>query len=276
MATMLAHATGNSGVGLALAIGVVIAGAAVPTLKNFPIDRARTVTGDAVTLGNGTAHAYLTMNGNEPVELGIAISKEAMATLPAAKMGNHNDHVPGETFFPNLLPLPKNNVTQYKLIELDWNPMGHEPEGIYNKPHFDFHFYLIDRGEWETITPEDPQFQQKGTLAPAAEYVPAGYIAPMPLVVPKMGLHWLNPASAELSQKAPFTTTFIYGSWNGKFIFTEPMITKAFIEETKDTTIAIPVAQKYQIPGYHPSSYRLRFDEASQEYRIALTGFVKK
>jgi hypothetical protein len=276
MATMLSQATGNTGVGFALAIGVVMAGAAVPTLKNVPMDRARTISGEAVTLGNGTARTYLVMNGTEPVELGIAISKTAMASLPAAKMGAGHEHVPGVTFFPNLLPLPKDNVTPFRLVELDWNPMGHEPEGIYTSPHFDFHFYTIDRAEWETITPQDSQFQQKGTLAPAAEYVPAGYIAPMPLVVPKMGLHWVNPASAELSQKAPFTTTFLYGSWNGKFIFSEPMITKSFIESVKDTTIAVPMAQKYQAAGYHPSSYRVRFDEASQEYRIALTEFVKK
>jgi hypothetical protein len=273
---MVTQASGNKGVGLALAIGVLVAGAAVPTLKDLSFDRGRTVTGEAVTLGNGTVRTYLTLNGREPVELGIAISKAAMASLPDAKVGAHNDHVPGETFFPNLLPLPENNMTQYQLVELDWNPMGHEPEGIYNRPHFDFHFYTIDRAEWETITPEDPAFQQKGVLAPAAEYVPQGYVAPIPLVVPKMGLHWVNPASAELSQKAPFTTTFIYGSWNGKFIFTEPMITKAFIEATKDTTIAVPVAEQYQVAGYHPSSYRVRFDEASQEYRIALTGFFRK
>jgi hypothetical protein len=36
------------------------------------------------------------------------------------------------------------------------------------------------------------------------------------------------------------------------------------------------MAQKYEVAGYYPSSYRVRFDEASQEYRIALTGFVNK
>jgi hypothetical protein len=98
----------------------------------------------------------------------------------------------------------------------------------------------------------------------------------VPLVVPKMGLHWIDAKAAELSGKAPFTTTFIYGSWNGTFIFTEPMITKAFIETTRDTLIAVPVAGKYEVAGYHPSSYRVRFDEETQEYRVALTGFAKR
>ena len=273
---MLAHATGNTGVGLALAVSVLMAGATVSKVKDMMKgDRVRVVTGESVTLGNGTARTYLTMNGNEPVELGVAISKEAMKSLQQPKAGAAHDHMPGMTFFPNLLPMPKNNPTQYQMVELDWNPLGHEPEGIYNRPHFDFHFYTVGREVWESIDPADPKFQEKGTRAPAAEFVPAGYIAPMPLVIPKMGLHWIHPASAELQGK-PFTATFIYGSWNGQFIFAEPMITKAFIETVTDTTIAVPVAEKYQVAGYQPSQYRVRFNEESQEYLIALTGFIKK
>jgi hypothetical protein len=277
MAIMLAHTTGNTGVGLALALSVLAVGASIPGARYvMGGNNVRMIVGETVALGNGTARTYLTMNGNQPVELGIAISKAAMKSLPAAKLGAHGDHEAGETFFPNLLPLPKDNPTPFRLVELDWNPMGHEPSGVYDKPHFDFHFYTIDRAEWETITPEDPSFQQKGTLMPAAAYVPAGYIAPAPLVVPKMGLHWVNPRSAEIAGKAPFSTTFIYGSWNGKFIFSEPMITKAFIETVSDTTMAVPVAEKYETAGYYPSSYRIRFDEQTQEYRVALTGFAKR
>ena len=33
-----------------------------------------------------------------------------------------------------------------------------------------------------------------------------------------------------------FTETFIYGSWDGKFIFLEPMITKAYLESLKNTS----------------------------------------
>jgi hypothetical protein len=47
------------------------------------------------------------------------------------------------------LALPKEAApTAYNHIGIDWNPQGHEPQGIYDKPHFDFHFYMI--------TPEDP------------------------------------------------------------------------------------------------------------------------
>lgn len=272
---MFAHSTGNTGVGLALAFGVLVTGAVVPGMaKNAGPAAVRTVTGESVKLGNGTARTYLTMDGDKPVEFGVAISKAAMGSLPEAR-GNE-EHVAGHTFFPNLLPLPKDNATPFKMVELDWNPIGHEPEGIYNRPHFDFHFYTIDRAEWDQITPENPEFERKGLEKPSAAFVPAGYIAPAPLVVPKMGLHWVDPRSPEISQGKPFTTTFLYGSWNGQFIFAEPMVTREFIESTSDFTADVPVAEKYAVPGYHPSQYRVRFDEATQEYRISLTRFVQK
>ena len=49
-----------------------------------------------------------------------------------------------------------------------------------------------------------------------------------------MGAHWLDITSPELNQENPksFTQTFIYGSYDGKVIFMEPMITKAFMDST--------------------------------------------
>jgi hypothetical protein len=229
--------------------------------------------GNAVPVGNGTAQAYILMDGNTPVELGVALSKRALAGLPAGDGTIAHKH--GVTFFEHLLELPENNPTPFRFIELDWNPGGHEPPGIYNRPHFDFHFYTVDLATRNAIVPENPDFQTKGTRQPQANYVPSGYIAPEPLVIPKMGLHWIHPASPEFNGQ-PFTTTFLYGTWDGRLIFAEPMITKAFIEATRDTTIAVPVAPRYEVAGYYPSSYRVRFDEATQEYRIALSGFAKR
>jgi len=44
-----------------------------------------------------------------------------------------------------------------------------------------------------------------------------------------MGLHWLDIASPELNG-AEFRYTLFYGSWDGRIIFDEPMITKALLE----------------------------------------------
>jgi hypothetical protein len=104
--------------------------------------------------------------------------------------------------------------------------------------------------------------------------------------VPQMGLHWLDVRSPELQGLAgnpagfkPFTKTFIYGSWNGQYIFDEPMITRAYILEKKtatdpsvvDEVIPVSTAAQYSPAGFYPSAYRITWDAQQKEYRIALT-----
>lgn len=115
---------------------------------------------------------------------------------------------------------------------------------------------------------------------------------PVPLAnVPLMGLHWFDVRSPELQgivgapEKAkPFTKTFIYGSFDGRFVFAEPMITRATILAMRDPSMPgtrselteFPVPARVQVPGYHPSAYRVEWNEEAQEYRVALTQFVKR
>lgn len=98
---------------------------------------------------------------------------------------------------------------------------------------------------------------------------------PAPHAVPQMGVHWVDPTSPEFTGQR-FRNTFIYGSWDGKFIFAEPMITRAFIESKPDVTAPIGVAAPYAAPGFHPSSYRVYWDQPRREYRVALTGFARR
>jgi hypothetical protein len=90
-----------------------------------------------------------------------------------------------------------------------------------------------------------------------------------------MGVHWFDPTTPELNGK-PVTTTFTYGSWDGRLTFAEPMITKAFIESKPDFRAPVAMAEKYEVAGYYPSGYRIYWDDATREYRIALTGLVQK
>ena len=48
-----------------------------------------------------------------------------------------------------------------------------------------------------------------------------------------MGVHWIDPEVAGVRRARQFTQTFIYGSWNGRLIFAEPMITKALLESRR-------------------------------------------
>jgi hypothetical protein len=106
-------------------------------------------------------------------------------------------------------------------------------------------------------------------------------LTPAQASVPRMGLHWIDTSSPELPPRnQPFTATFILGSWDGKVIFDEPMITREFILGQRDKAAAqeipVPAAQSYRPAGFYMDSYRVSFDAQTGEYRIALTGLSRR
>ena len=226
-------------------------------------------------LGDGTMRTYVEMVNGAPVEVGVALSERALENLP------HGHHDPGAVVFEGhhvmweyVLELPADNPTPFQHVALNWNLTGHEPAGIYDKPHFDFHFNLISDAERRTITPEDAKFDEKAANHPAPSHVPAGYAA-LPGAVPLMGAHWIDPTSPELNGEQ-FGQTFIFGTWDGELIFAEPMITKAFLEAKPNFTAEIPVPEVVDVPGYYPTRYGIRWDEETKEYRVSLEGLVRK
>jgi hypothetical protein len=88
-------------------------------------------------------------------------------------------------------------------------------------------------------------------------------------------VHWSDVRSPELQQLMgkpeayrPFTSTFIIGSWNGRFTFWEPMITRAHMLAKKTTAdpavrdqiLPIAIPAMYQVPGNYPTAYRITWD----------------
>ena len=251
----------------ALGLGAVFVGVEEP-------ETPRTAYGESVAVGEGTARAYVTMRGDVPEEIGIALDEAALAGLPDHHSpGGFTEH--GHTTFARVLSLPAVNPTPFRHVLLNWNPGGHEPPGIYDLPHFDFHFYTIDEAERLRIDPADPDFQRKAERRPLAELVPEGYVMPAPLAFAAMGVHWVDPASPELNGER-FTHTFIYGSWDGRFVFAEPMITREFLQTKPDVEAELPAPKKFAGAGYYPTRYAIRWDAAAREYRIALTGLVPR
>jgi hypothetical protein len=76
------------------------------------------------------------------------------------------------------------------------------------------------------------------------EYVPAGYMYAPGAEVPKMGAHWVDLSSHEFRGHA-FTATYIYGSYDGRLIFEEPMVTKAFLETKPDLSQPVIVSSQF-------------------------------
>ncbi|AHG89318.1 hypothetical protein J421_1781 [Gemmatirosa kalamazoonensis] len=229
-------------------------------------------------LGHGTVRTYVALdaqNGNAPFEIGVALSADALDGLPS-----------DGAMQMVLLPLPEHAPAPYQFAEVDWNPQGHPPPGVYTVPHFDFHFYTVPQAARDAILPSDPQFAAKANDLPTGDVVPPFYVVPgVPAeqAVPMMGVHWFDTRSPELQGMLghpeayhPFTKTFIYGSWNGAFTFLEPMVTREYLLTHPDDVASISVPQRYAQPGDYPTAYRVTYDPQVREYLVGLTSLVAR
>jgi hypothetical protein len=208
---------------------------------------------------NGSAQTWIkTDKSGAPEQMGITLDAAALNSLPTGEDAEEQD-------FPLALHPKAKEATLFDFVLMEWNPHGHEPAGIYDKPHFDFHFYMVPEAEVDATT--DMSIITKPV---PAVYVPANYVAGPP--VPKMGLHWLDVTSSEFQPGGTFTQTFIFGSNDGKMTFYEPMITKAFIDATTQFERSIPQSAKVQKSGYYPTKLLVVKEGASTS--IVLDKFI--
>ncbi|MDP1861510.1 MAG: DUF5602 domain-containing protein [Gemmatimonadaceae bacterium] len=226
-------------------------------------DHSGTFFGASTAMATGSGRAYVTLDrAGQPTDLGVALTEAALIGLPAVL-----------TEFVFALPTEA-SATAFKVAAINWQPQGHPPMNIFTVPHFDVHFYTITQAQRDAINPAtEPQFATKMLRLPAATFVPAGYVADTQ-GFPRMGLHWGDPTAPEKNGHV-FSKTFIYGSYDGAFIFAEPMLTKLYLE-SKPAAVATPVKlpAQYAASGYQPTSYTVSYDTAAKEYRIALTGLT--
>jgi hypothetical protein len=159
--------------------------------------------------------------------------------------------------------------TGFKVLQFDWNPQGHEPPGVYDLPHFDFHFYYISDAERLAIPANE-------TYPVAPQFLPAAYSQPGP-TVPEMGGHALDLTGPEFNGGV-FGQTFIYGYNRGQEIFLEPMLTKAYLEALSSVArFNIRQPSQYTIstlPALVPTTGEYAYDSATDTYTIRVGDFV--
>ena len=200
--------------------------------------------------GKAWTWAQLDKSGN-PERLAVSLTDAALNTASTSGQG-HGGH--------SSMPMwtlkfhSKVGVNPFDHLNLGWNPMGHEPEMFYGKPHFDFHFYMMAPSEVAAIPPYEVD-SSKFKNWPAPEYFPATYFNPGG-GGPQMGAHWVDVTSGEFNGQG-FTETFIYGSYDGKVNFYEPMITLEFLKQSSNFERAIPQPAKVQKNGYYPTKLKV-------------------
>lgn len=221
---------------------------------------AHTLWGNKVYVGKGYARSYVEFEKDgSPKSIGIAMTSGALHHLPA-----HDKEY--------LLDLPEGTFKPYKFISMNWNPHGHEPDNIYTLPHFDYHFYLINRDEQIAITCTASD-ASVCVQEPSAENKIDHY-APTPAGVPQMGWHWVDLLSGEFNGEK-FTKTFLYGYYSGKIIFIEPMITVDFLNSKNTSISSIRRPQQFSFNGYYPSEMKISYDKKTGLHKIVLQNLAE-
>jgi len=231
---------------------------------NPMVNNAKVFQGEKKQMGNGEAWSWV-INDSEgkSAVIGITFTEKALTGLSDAD-------VPTVEYE---LSLPEQaKVAPYAHIVVNWNPHGHIPPGIYDVPHFDFHFYLISPGERYKITAVGDDIAVSDKKLPP-EFVPENYILPEGTQEPRMGSHRVDPGSPEFNNQ-PFTRTFIYGSYNGELIFLEPMASKAYLDTKPNITEKIKLPAAYKKHGFYPTSYSVKYYQERKEYVVSLDGLT--
>ncbi|MEO7960254.1 MAG: DUF5602 domain-containing protein, partial [Ginsengibacter sp.] len=219
--------------------------------------------GPEVQMGNGKARSWISINHTGlPLEIGVELTDAALYGLPGDPT-----NFQAATF---LLPLHQKAkaATPFDHITINWNVHGHEPEQVFDIPHFDFHFYMITVQEQSAIPPYEVAPTGFDNLPPVS-YWPDAYF-PTPGGVPQMGRHWIDGFF-----QPPFSQTLIYGSYNGRFTFVEPMITldylvsgATFSESYRQPKVFAPSNK------YYPQEYNIYKNSITGKHYITLGNFA--
>jgi hypothetical protein len=234
----------------------------------FACDKEKNKEGDfksaEVAIHGGKAWSVVSLNKDGvPQKLSLVLTDAVLNTVPVGGVGDGHDGHGNDLF----VPLHKKAIesTPFKTIMVNWNQNGHEPAGVYTLPHFDFHFYNTTEAEVMNYTDTVKMNQN----VPAADYIPANHISGPG--VPMMGKHYIDVNSPELHGQT-FTQTFLYGSYDSKVVFMEPMITLEFLKNTNSFERTIPQPVKFQKTGYYPTKMSIRKHDGLTE--IILDGFT--
>ena len=240
---------------LMLLAAATLTGAGCASLGERPDAAASRTPGWQLKLGNGTVSSYAEFESQGTLTaIGVVWSSTALDGLASGSdqhrcfSRNRNGAIDATTKCQHtheyVIPLPdavaRRNDIPFKWVLLNWNPAGHIPPGIYDVPHFDVHFAMAPIADIFAIEPGPcgPEFVRCDQFQVGRKPLPANYMHPdykdVEAVVPAMGNHLIDLTGPEFN-KQPFTSSWIFGVYDGKAIFYEAMVARAFILSKPNT-----------------------------------------
>lgn len=233
--------------------------------KSDPAEKSNTFYGPQVQMGNGHVRTWVNISHDgKPTAIGVEMTDGALSNLP------QDPNAPAS--WTLTLHQKAKAVTPFDHVVIDWNVNGHPPVGIYDVPHFDFHFYKISVATQMAIPPYE--VDPSGFDAPIpAGYLPSIYVR-IPGGVPQMGAHWFDPTSPEW-HGGGFTSTFIYGTYDSHVTFDEPMITLATLQSGVTIQKDIPQPEYFDPSNtYYPTQYTIWQNSKNGRHYVSLNNMV--
>jgi Hypothetical protein TTHB210 len=220
------------------------------------------VLGQLRPLGRGSVRSWARLDANgTPNAIGVTFTEAALTNLPSSGL----ELVLTLPAAPGLAP--------FNHVGLNWNPQGHPPAGVYNKAHFDVHFYVLTVQERSAINSSDGG--TKMYRAPDSAFLPPDYDLSPGSGDARMGSHWWDVAAPELNGQ-PFTHTLVYGYYDGNLTFIEPMVTVTFLKGKPSLAADIKQPAAFAKAGNYPVRYEISHSTAFREYSISLEGLTSR
>ncbi|HET9745507.1 MAG TPA: hypothetical protein VFP97_07340 [Chitinophagaceae bacterium] len=236
--------------------------------RNSQKDQYNTCYGPTVQFGNGHVRSWVNIaHDNTPLGIGIEFTDGVLDQQHI----HGNDETHGHEVLLVLHQKAK-ALLPFDHLTMGFMAAGHPPPGIYSIPHFDFHFYKMSLADRLAI----PTYSQAMTAFnnnPPGGYLPPAYVKG-PAGEAQMGAHWMDVLSPEFNGRA-FTHTFIYGSYDGKVNFLEPMASLAFLMGGTAAHQAIRQPQFFDPTNtYYPTRYNIWKNQDNNRHYIALDQMV--
>lgn len=261
---------------------------------------ACTINGDRRSIGDGYIQTYTQLKPDgTPLAIGFRFPHATFNNLPTIQYDGLNCYdvngngkldfdadIAGGLNEPEcggghslVLDFPaKNKIAPFKWGLVNWQAHGHTPGDVYDAPHFDFHFFTQDviARNFIRVGP-CALLINCDDMVTAQKPIPAGYVHPDYVDVgaaeSRSGNHLVDLSAPEW-RGVPFTETWLYGAYDGKITFWEPMITVAYFETKPDRCKDLKLPTFYQENGYYPTRYCIRYRPTSDEYTVSLEGLT--
>ncbi|SMO42244.1 hypothetical protein [Gracilimonas mengyeensis] len=274
---------------------ILLAGVIACTKIKANETETKSLKGAVVAMGEGTLETFgeIDKDGN-PLKIGVSFSKEALDSPPTTLSDGNRcfDHdnsgsIDTDTecmpWHERVIPLPatitRNVDMPFKWALVNWNLEGHIPDGIWNEPHFDVHFYIAPIEKIFGLQRGDcgPEFLRCDQYEIATKPVPDHLMHPdyinVGAAAPAMGNHLVDTTAAEFSG-TPFTRSWIYGVYDAEVIFYEEMLAQSYMQTLPNDCFPIKTTPEVALSGYYPETVCTRHDESSGGVAVSLEDFV--